>query len=461
MSITEKRWHILFALLLGVIMGPIDVSIVNINLPVIADYFSLHPSQVVWVSISYLFMLSTLLLPFGKAGDIIGFKKLYLRGLLIFIFMSLTCGLSLNFTMLVISRGLQALGAGITMALAPAIITAVFPSEERGRALGLHALAVALGLAIGPSLGGFLSDNFGWRSIFLINIPIGVSAYYFCSKLLPEFEGRKEQPDYVGTILIFFSLLSLLLFISNIGKTSLNLPLLLLILLSISFFALFIRYEKIIPHPLIDLTLFKNPIFSLGLSCSFLNYITQYIIIFSIPFYLQKVLFYPASKAGLIMTTIPLTILLVAPFSGWISDKIGHKIPALTGLVLCTISTIALAMLTPIAKEWQIIWRLALYGLGTGVFQSPNNSAIMGSADRSKLGIAGAILATIRNLGMVLGLNIASTILSWLQNFYSSRGFSNALYFSLRGDFIAGILFSFFSVLLAMGNFLVKQDETS
>jgi len=456
MTVRENRWHILFALLIGVIMGPLDASIVNINLPVIADFFSVPPSRVAWVSISYLLMLSTLLLPFGRLGDILGFKKLYLRGLLLFVFMSLCCGLSPSFPMLVISRGLQAIGAGITMSLATAIITAVFPSEERGRALGFNALAVALGLAIGPSLGGFLGDLFSWRSIFLVNLPLGLIAYFLCRRLLPEEAARKrEEFDLLGAFLSFISLLLLLLFISEGTKAGWNVPLSLL-LIGIAF-SLFVYQERRVQKPMLDLSLFKNPIFSLALSSAFLNFLTQYVLIFSLPFYLQRVLLYSASRAGGIMTAFPLTVLLVAPFAGWLSDKIGHKLPSLLGLFLCTLSAFLISRLTPAASGFDVAWRLSLYGLGTGIFQSPNNSAVMGSVGREKLGIAGAILATIRNAGMVFGLSSASAVLSWRLNIYSTLKLGNALFLSLKDTcFFAGLVSSL-SVLLALATFFVRK----
>lgn len=451
----ENRWRILFAVLLGVIMGPLDASIVNINLPVIASFFSVHPSRVAWVSISYLLILSTLLLPFGRLGDIFGFKKLYLRGLLIFVFMSVACGLSISFPMLVIFRALQALGAGITMSLAPAIITAIFPSEERGRALGFNALSVALGLAIGPSLGGFLSDLFTWRSIFLINLPVGLTAYYLCKHLLPEDKGKEEPFDFLGAFLFFTGFLSLLLFISEGGKIGWNSPLLLLLLTGLSIFAFFIHYERNVPEPMLDLSLFKKPVFSLALASSFLNYFTQYILVYTIPFYLQRILLYSPSQAGGIMTALPLTILVVAPFAGWLSDKIGHRYPALLGLSLCTLSAFLISTLTPSSSKFAILWRLSLYGLGTGIFQSPNNSAIMGSAEREKLGIAGAVLATIRNAGMVFGLSSASALLSWRLSLYSSL--PNSFFLSLKDTFFSAGLVSSLSVILSLSMLFLKN----
>lgn len=436
-------------------MGPLDISIVNINLPVIASFFSLHPSRVAWVSISYLLMLSTLLLPMGRLGDIMGFKKLYLRGLLIFVFMSTICGFSLNFPMLVIFRGLQAIGAGITMSLAPAIITAVFPGEERGRALGFNALAVAFGLTLGPTLGGLLSDVLTWRSIFLINLPIGLTAYSLCKRLLPEEAGKRGDFDFPGAILSFTSLLFILLSLSRGEKGSWHPP---LSFLGVLLFLSFIYYERRVHSPMLDLSLFRNSIFSLALASSFFNYFTQYILIFSLPFYLQRILLYSASRAGEVMSALPLTVLLVAPSAGWLSDKIGHRYPALLGLSLCTLSAFFISGLTPSASGFDVAWRLVLYGLGTGIFQSPNNSAIMGSVGREKLGIAGAILATIRNAGMVFGLSAASAIFSWRLRIYTSLNPEKAFFLALKNTCFSAGLVSSLTVILAFLTLFTRRE---
>jgi EmrB/QacA subfamily drug resistance transporter len=454
------RWRILFALLLGVIMGPIDISIVNINLPLIAESLSVPPYRIAWVSISYLLMLSTLLLPFGRLGDMFGFKKLYLSGVLIFTFLSLICALSPSFLFLVISRGLQAIGAGITMSLAPAIITAIFPARERGRALGFNALSVALGLAIGPSLGGFLSYLFGWRSIFLANIPIGILTFFLNLRLLPE-EGKKEKAefDFLGASLSFTSLLALLLFISEGTKLGFNFPFLILFLLSLLLIYALIKWEGIFPEPLIDFSLFRNRVFSLAISSAFLNFLTQYILILSLPFYLQRILHYSAKDAGALMTAFPLTTLFIAPLAGWLSDKIGHRLPALFGLSLCTAAAILLSFLTPKEGKISIIWRLSLYGLGTGLFQSPNNSAVMGAVARERLGIGGGILATVRNMGMVFGLGIASAIISWRLDLYSLLKLQNAFFLSLRDACLMAGLISCITVILSTANFFTIDKQ--
>jgi EmrB/QacA subfamily drug resistance transporter len=454
------RWRILFALLLGVIMGPIDASIVNINLPLIAESFSVPAYRIAWVSISYLLMLSTLLLPFGRLGDMFGFKKLYLSGVLIFTFVSLICALSPSFLFLVISRGLQAIGAGITMSLAPAIITAIFPARERGRALGFNALSVALGLAIGPSLGGFLGSLFGWRSIFLVNIPIGILTFALNLKLLPE-EGKKGKTtfDFLGASLSFTSLLSLLLFITEAPKFGFDSPFLILLFLSLILISVLIKWEGIFPAPLIDLSLFRNRVFSLAISSAFLNYLTQYILILSLPFYLQRILHYSAKDAGAVMTAFPLTTLFIAPFAGWLSDRIGHRLPALLGLSLCTLSAFLLSFLTPSEEKISIIWRLSLYGLGTGLFQSPNNSAVMGAVARKRLGIGGGILATVRNMGMVFGMGTASAILSWRLNLYSLLNPQNAFFLSLKDACLSAGLISCITVILAIANFFTIDKQ--
>lgn len=436
------RWRALVALLAGVIMGPIDASIVNINLPVIAADLGVTPDRVGWVSMAYLLVLGSLLLPFGRLGDILGLKRVYLAGLLVFVATSATCAMAGGLGTLVTFRALQALGAGMTMAMAPAIITALFPPQERGRALGLNGMTVALGLSLGPTLGGWLGDAFGWRSIFLVNVPVGLAAYLLCRRMLPPFQVREpgRSFDAPGTILACLSLTCLLVSATRAPASGRALPYLALGAVGVALALLFVRVEKRSPQPMLDLSLFGNPIFSAGIAAAWLNFVAQYVIVFVTPFYLQRVAGLRPGHAGSVMTASPLTVLVVAPLAGALSDRVGHRWPALAGLTLCAVAAASMLGLDPHSSAAAVAWRLSLFGLGTGLFQSPNNSAIMGAAPRHRLGVAGGTLATARNVGMAFGIALASTVLAVRRPAHAAAGAPDPFFASVRDAWLAALL---------------------
>jgi len=398
-----KKWSILAAVLAGTVMGPIDASVVYIALPAMTRFFGVNPATAGWVSMAYLLVMASFLLSFGRLGDMNGFKKLFLSGLLEFVAASALCGFAPTLGVLIFLRALQAVGAGMALSLGPAIITAVFDPEERGRALGLYAMVIALGLAAGPSLGGFLVSTVGWRAIFLVNVPIGLFAFFWGRHVLPPLPGQGRRFfDWQGALLAFAGLGSLLLAVERAGSpggwpaaTGLGFA-------AVIGLTWFVRVERTCPEPMLDLALFRSRVFSAANTAALLNFMTQYVIVFVTPFLLQQGLDLTAARAGEIMTAFPLSVLVVAPLAGALSDRVGQKRPAAAGSLLCTAAAVWLALAGAGARN--TAFGLALFGSGTGMFQSPNNSAVMGSVPRTRLGIAGSVLATTRNVGMVLGI---------------------------------------------------------
>jgi EmrB/QacA subfamily drug resistance transporter len=397
--------------MLGGIMGPIDASIVNVILPTITQFFGVPISTAQWVPMIYLLTTSSLLLFYGRLGDILGYKRIYLSGLAGFIITSGLCGLSPTIHWLILFRAIQGLAAGMMASVPFAIITESFPPEERGKALGINAISISIGLAIGPSLGGFVTSLSSWRLVFLINIPIGIAGVLWAQHILPESKGQPGKIDALGALAAFISLFSFLLFINHLQRLGLNYTIALLLLVAMMSGVSFLWIERRSAQPMVNLDLFSNITFSSANISALLNFMSQYVMVFLTPFYLQRVLDYPPRDVGLIMTSFPLAVMVVAPLSGTLSDKIGTKAPACFGAGLCAISLFLMSQLQASASSLDVMWRLALFGLGTGIFQSPNNSAAMGSAPRPYLGIASGILATGRNLGMVLGIATAGAVL--------------------------------------------------
>jgi len=445
----SNKWQILMAVLLGVVMGPIDASIVYIAMPAIAKVFGADPVTVSWISMAYLLVMGSFFLAFGRLGDMFGFKRLFLIGLIIFIVTSALCGLAPSLGVLIFLRALQAVGAGMTMAMSPAIITDSFPPNERGKALGMNGMAVAVGLALGPSLGGFLVDTAGWRAIFYINVPIGIATYLWCRRVLPETSSKKSPSfDWKGALLAFLGLGALLLFASRGEAANWSWPVVVLGIFAIALLSWFIIVEKHTEDPMLDLKLFQNRVFSAGNGAALLNFMTQYVIVFLTPFFLQQVLGYTAGRAGATMTAFPLTVLVVAPLAGILSDKIGQRGLAFMGSFLCTAAAVALAGLNQQAAPLDVAWRLSLFGLGTGLFQSPINSAVMGAVPKFRLGIAGGVLSTTRNVGMVLGIALGGTVLAARQTAQMSP--TNAFLSGLQDSYLAAAILSLIGTLVCV-----------
>ncbi len=410
-SMTARRYGVLAAVMLGGIMGPIDASIVNVILPSIAGYFDVPIAAAQWVPLVYLLTISSLLLFYGRLGDIFGYKRIYLTGLACFTATSALCGLAPTIAWLVAFRAIQGIGAGMMMAVPFAILTAVFPAQERGRALGINAISISAGLALGPTLGGLLTSFWSWRLIFLINIPIGIAALIWAVKVIPELKGKPGRIDFAGAGAAFIFLFSFLLFINRIQQSGIGLQAGLILAVALIAGTCFIHIEGHAPSPMVNLALFKNRTFALGTAASLLNFASQYILVFLTPFYLQRVIHYAPNEVGLLMTCFPLTMMAVAPFSGNLSDRVGTRELAAAGAAICAAALVAMSSLPVAATAPALGWRLAFFGLGTGMFQSPNNSSVMGSAPRPDLGIASGILGTARNAGMAIGISSAGLVL--------------------------------------------------
>lgn len=403
---------IIFAVSIGTFMSALDSSVVNIALPSIGQHFNVSLSTIEWVVMSYLLIISSLLLTYGRLGDIYGHKKIYIIGFIIFTIGSLACGAAPTIILLILSRALQAVGAGMLMSMGPAIITEAVPPEKRGKSLGINAIAVSVALTTGPVLGGILTSNFGWQSIFYINIPVGIIGSIFAMRVIPENRDCDFQPfDIAGAIVVFLSLISILLSLSFTEKYGWNNPYIISSLIGGVFLLLmFILIEKHTEHPMVDLTLFHNRLFSMSNLSALLNFMAQFSVTLIMPFYLQELRNLPPSKAGLMIIPMPVTTMVIAPVSGAISDKVESRYISSLGMAITTLGIWLLSRLNVNSSTLSIVLSLSVVGLGSGMFQTPNNSAIMGSVPGNRRGIASGFLATMRNIGMVLGVAISGAI---------------------------------------------------
>jgi len=412
-KIHKKRWIILLTTVLLTFMATLDGSIVNVALPVMAQKLSVSMASIEWVVTSYLIVIVGTILIFGRLADIIGKTTVFKLGIIIFTIGSLACGLSNSLIMLVFSRGLQAIGAAGTMSTSHGIITHVFPSNERGRALGLNGTFVALGSMIGPPVGGIIVSIFSWQYIFLVNVPIGILALILAMKTLPKSSNKtNEKLDIKGAVLFGLTMVLLfgaLTFGKEIGFN--NKIIIMCLILSLVLFMLFIKVEKGMSQPLLKLEIFNNSLFSLSVFCAFISFVAISCSNIILPFYLQYVMKMTPSSAGLIMMVSPIILSVVAPMSGYISDRVGSEVLTFLGLIGTSLGLFLISTLNQYSHLGALIVFIAIMSMGNGMFQSPNNSLVMSTVDKSNLGIAGSINALVRNLGMVFGISLSTTLL--------------------------------------------------
>lgn len=412
-EIQKKRWIILIVLNLFTFMSTLDGSIVNIALPTISKDLNLQVSQTEWVVTSYLMVICAAILFFGKLGDIIGKIKVFKWGTVLFLIGSLLCGLSGSLTTLIAARFIQAVGASMTMANSQGIVTEIFPPTERGRALGLVGTFVSLGSIAGPSLGGVIVSGLGWEYIFWVNLPIGLIAIAFGWRMLPkDVSLLKVKIDKSGSLLFTVFILALfsgLLLGQQYGYG--NGWIVASFILSAIVIALFLRTEFRKQQPLLELNLFRNPLFSLSVFCGFLVFAANFSYNIIAPFYLQSILNLSPFNAGFIMMLFPIMMVIAAPLSGALSDKIGSELLTFIGLAVVFVAQISLSRLHEGSPLAMVSVTFALLGLGNGIFQSPNNSLVMAQVPRSQLGVAGSVNSLIRNIGMVVGITLATGIL--------------------------------------------------
>lgn len=401
-----QKWFTLLNVSVSIFMATLDTSIVNIALPVISKDLSVSISSVQWVVTSYLLTISVLLLVWGKISDMYGRKRIYLFGFVVFTLGSALCGMAQSLSFLVVSRVIQAVGASAMMALSQGIVTATFPPHERGRALGINGTTVAIGTLVGPSLGGILVHISSWQSIFYINIPVGIIGSILTVLIIPEFHEEPENKtfDIKGSIFMSLAIMSLFLGFLFYQDNVIDVKIFaLLLVFSVVTVYLFLKTEMKVINPLLDLSLFKNHVFSLGIASAYLSFIATFSTNLFIPFYLQYILSLDTLKAGILMSFYPAALAVIAPISGWLSDKISYKPLTVIGLSLNSIILVIFTSVSPSTSQGTIALLLSLLGLGSAMFQSPNTSSIMGSVNKNQLGVAGGMTALFRNLGMVSG----------------------------------------------------------
>jgi EmrB/QacA subfamily drug resistance transporter len=408
-----NRWAVLALSGTAAFMTTLDSSIVNIALPSIAHAFGVALTGVIeWILIGYLVVIAATLLTFGRVADLLGRKPLFLGGLLVFTLGSALCGAAPSLGTLIAARCFQGLGAAAIFSVNIAMITRAFPAAERGRALGVNAILVALGVSVGPTIGGLLTQLLTWRWIFYVNLPIGALVILTGWRVLTERPRLEEQDfDFSGAAALAIGLAALTLGLSfgeEWGWTSPQLLAALLIGLLALIAAVWI--ERHVPAPILDPVLLSNWIFVFATLSFMLAMLALFAVGFLLPFYLEELHGLDAVQAGLRLTPLPLALAVVAPMSGALADRIGSRWLSPLGLAIACGGLLLLSYLTAASTTGYLILCLIVTGIGQGIFQAPNTRTIMGAAPREEQGVASGVLATARVVGQSLSVAVAGAI---------------------------------------------------
>ncbi|WP_248924679.1 MFS transporter [Paenibacillus hamazuiensis] len=448
-SRTYNRWVVLANVSLGTFMSTLDGSIANVALPTMANELRVPIHWVQWVLTAYLLTICATLPIMGKISDLVGRSKVYNYGFILFAIGSAFCGMSHTLGLLIASRIVQAIGAACLMSNSQAIVADVFSQGDRGRALGIVGTVVSLGSLTGPGIGGILVDRFGWPTIFWINIPIGIIGFVAGWFLLPKDKAREQREpfDFTGSALFIAGMIGFLYTVSNGQDLGWSSPAVLTGLLgSVALLAGFYLWETRVKHPMLDFSLYRIRPFAIGNVTALLSFVAMFFTNVMMPFYMQDVLGFTPERTGYTMMMYPLTMAVIAPFSGWLSDKIGSNALTTAGLIVNAAGFALLNSLSAQESAWVVGAHLAVFGLGSGLFQSPNNSSIMGSVPRPKLGTAGGLNALVRNIGMVLGISFSVSVYTTRLHQLSSGGQGAAS----DPDVILGALHTVFWTALAV-----------
>lgn len=443
-------WLIFVSVTSGTFMVNVDSSILNVALPVLQESFRVGPESLQWVVSAYLLVITGILPAVGKLSDIKGRKQIFIMGVSTFTLGSILSAMSASYLQLVIFRIVQAFGGAMIMGNVMSIVAHTFPLGKRGRPLGIIGSIVAAGTIAGPSLGGILIDQYGWRSIFWVNVPIGVLSILGATLLLSSesrSDSRTETFDRWGAVLFFVAITALLLYVSNGRQWGWgSFASWLSLLLSVAAWISFVLWEKHIHLPLIDLSFFRNPVFTIGNVAGFFSYLLMMLPAFLLPLFMHNVLEIPILHIGLLMTPQAVAMIVVSPVSGWLSDRIGHDWPSVIGMAVMSVGLWMMARFSVATEYMEILVALTVFGIGVGLFSSPNNVSVLESVPPEQSGITGGIIATVRNFGRVTGVAVAVLLLQFrLQGNQSAYSYT------------AGISFAFWvgSVLALMTLFLV------
>ena len=439
----NAHWFAVGTVCIGAFMGQLDASIVTLAFPALEQEFRASIGAVTWVGLTYLLVLVALVTAVGRLADMVGRKLLYTYGFAVFIVGSALCGFAPNLVMLDVFRGLQAIGAAMLQANSVAIIYLAMPPDNLGRGIGIQGAAQALGLALGPTVGGLLVAAGGWR----VNVPMGLRGVALGWFFIPRSRNlaRRTQFDWWGLALFFPAVVALLAGISLGNDAGWTSPLILgLFALAVALAIIFLARQRRAAHPMLDLALFSRVPFSAGIASGLLSYLVMFGVLFVVPFYLQRALHEGPGRAGVELTVMPVLLGLTAPLAGRWADRIGARPLTVAGMALSAAALVGLALLG--SSMTMFLSGLVLLGIGMGLFTPPNNAAIMAAAPPDRSGVAAGVLNMTRGMGTAMGLAFTGLVFGAIagENPHSPDlvvgGFTAAAWFLAAVAAAAGIL---------------------
>ena len=439
----------------------LDSSTVNLALYPIAQGLNISLTEVQWIIIAYMLVLTVFLPFFGKLGDIFPKNKVYSCGFLIFAIGAFLNSTAQNFYLLIFYRCIEAMGASIMIANGPAVIATLFKGEDRGKALGINACLVAVGGMSGPAVGGALINYFGWRTIFLPSVPLAIAGAIFSYKLLPYYIKKKPfKFDYRGFFYFTIALFALLLAISE-GHTWgwKSIKIITLGVMTLIFGGLFYFRDSKINYPLINFKMFKIKTFTFGNIAVMTSYMTMFTNGILLPLFLQEIVKYNALITGLLILPYSVASSIVAPFAGSYAGKHGSRTLTILGPSIYILALIIFTTFNAHTQMWEVILASVIMGIGNGCFQSPSNTAIITSVKKEELGIASGILSLARNLGNILGVAVTITLFESFRNLLTENGipYQKAFLLSYHWTMCFGIGFGI--ICLSCAAFAYKNQD--
>ena len=416
------KWWAFASIAIGTFSNVMDHGSVIVALPSIAEEFDSDLPTVQWVVVGYSLSIAAFLLPMGRLADIVGLKQIYIAGMVVFIIMALIAGFSTNIQTLIAAKLVQGAGSGMMQGTGMAMIISVFPGSERGKALGSNMSLVGAGGIVGPALGGVLVSTLGWQWVFFINVPIGILAIIpplliLDKKLFLRSEGRPAF-DWLGAALSSGTLVTFLVFLTmgpRIGWS--NAPIIAAGLSSAGLVSAFIWWELRAAAPMLDLTLFKNRVFSLGACAEYIIFLGGSSTRFLMPFYVQAVLHKPAVIVGLFFIPSAVVMMFMGPLGGRLSDQYGWRKFNIIGMLLSASGVFILSQVTTSFPVYLVILAMMLQTGGMSMFNASNNSSILGTVDRSKYGIVAGWLNLLRNSANITSIAVATAIVTGIMVF--------------------------------------------
>lgn len=407
-----KQYFAVVAVMLAIMMSVLDGTIMNIALPTLAEEFDVTPSTAIWVVNAYQLVITMTLLSFAAIGDIHGYRKVFITGIAIFVGSSLACALSTSFWMLTTARIAQGFGAACIMSVNTALIRLIYPPHILGRGMGVNAMVVAVSAAAGPSIAGSILSIASWHWLFVINIPIGLTALIIGYRLLPHNPKTDtvRRFDKTGAIANALTFGLLIYTLEGFAHAESRMLIAVQTVLLAVIGTWFIRHQLHEPTPILPVDLLRIPIFSLSIATSVSSFTAQMLTMITLPFFMQNILGYSAVQIGLLLTPWPLATILTAPLAGRLVERVHPGLLGGIGMGIFAMGVLSLYMLPAHPSEPDIIWRMALCGMGHGLFQTPNNVTIVSSAPKSRSGGASGMLGTARLLGQTLGATLVALL---------------------------------------------------